>query len=458
MILLPRHVAVLSWLVVGIQSFSGAVRAAATVADGSRAPNIILAMTDDQGWGDAGFRGHAVLRTPVLDEMARRGVRFERFYAPTVCSPTRASVLTGRHPFRMGIFSANAGGAEDTTPSRYLLPRGERTLAEALKPRGYTNGFFGKWHLGDFDGPRKSSPDEHGFDHWFATVRKVPSLDPTHYSEDGRRVAGPLRGDDSALLGERAAAFARAAARAGRPFLIVLWFHAPHEPTLASEAARAPYAERPPAEQHYFGSLAATDAALGRLRATVRELGIARDTLLWFCSDNGPARNGPGSSGGLRDHKGTLFEGGIRVPGLLEWPAAFPGPLTVAAPCVTSDIVPTILDWLGLRPAPGRVLDGLSLRPLLEGRAAQRGRAIGFELGGMAVWLEDRWKLVAHLRGSGEAGRAIHDVKLFNLDADPREERDLAAAEPERARAMTKALSAWRLSCARSRTMLRDSQ
>ena len=163
-------------------------------------PNIILAMADGQCWGDTSYNGHPRLKTPNLDDMARRGIRFDRFYSGApVCSPTRGSCLTGRHPYRYGIFSANADSGTDA-PSKYALPSREVTVAEALKPLGYTSGHFGKWHLGDFTGEKRSAPTDNGFDEFFSTTRKVPTLDPNGYWTKDGRILGALRGDDSELL------------------------------------------------------------------------------------------------------------------------------------------------------------------------------------------------------------------------------------------------------------------
>ena len=170
--------------------------------------NVILMMSDDQGWGDVGYNGHKILKTPHLDAMAGEGLRLNRFYASSpVCSPTRGSCLTGRHPYRYGILYANAGGP--TAPSRYLLPKGEITLAEVLAERGWRTGHFGKWHLGDFEGKTRSAPSDHGFDEWFSTARKVATLNPdaASYRHNGKKVEGPLKGDDSKIIMDKALPF-----------------------------------------------------------------------------------------------------------------------------------------------------------------------------------------------------------------------------------------------------------
>ncbi|GAG59988.1 unnamed protein product, partial [marine sediment metagenome] len=343
-------------------------------------PNIILCMADDLGWGDTGYNGHPVLKTPHLDSMARNGIRFDRFYSGApVCSPTRGSCLTGRHPYRYGIFHANVG---------HMLSE-EITLAEALKTRGYTTGHFGKWHLGTLTrteidsnrgGPRGaqhySPPWDNGFDKCFSTEAKVPTWNPmkepgtgkpygTYYwKEDGTKETEHLEGDDSRIIMDRAIPFVENAARGNRPFLAIIWFHAPHLPTVAGPEYRRLYHEQPEGHQHYYGCITALDEQVGRLRRKLRELEIAGNTMLWFCSDNGPEGNTgelPGSAGPFRGRKRSLFEGGVRVPGILEWPDRIEEPRAVSMPCCTSDHFPTVMEVLGFKmqgqPEP---IDGIS--------------------------------------------------------------------------------------------------
>lgn len=428
-------------------------------------PNVVLVMADDQGYGDVGFRDHPLLVTPALDELARTAVRFERFYsAAPVCSPTRGSCLTGRHPCRYGIVGANKGH----------MPAEEHTLAEILRDAGYRTGHFGKWHLGtltrtDEDsnrgGPKGAEhyapPWEHGFERCFSTEAKVPTFDPmktppawaggvkkgaevgspygtAYWNERGERVSEGLDGDDSRLIMDRALPFIEQAVAAERPFLAVIWFHAPHLPVLAGERHLAPYEAVEDLERkHYFGCITALDEQVGRLRTRLRELGVADDTMLWYCSDNGPEGNekAPGRTRGLRARKRSLFEGGVRVPGLLEWPARFPEPRVVQAPCSTSDYLPTVLDVLGLEPK-GLPLDGISLLPLLTGEREQRGSPIGFQSGKQASWVGDRYKLYV----MGE------EVMLFDLVSDPAESKDLAQSEPELLKKMQEELHGWQRS------------
>lgn len=425
-------------------------------------PNVILAMTDDQGWGDTGYNGHPVLKTPTLDAMARAGLRFDRFYSGApVCSPTRGSAMTGRHPYRYGITFANVGH----------LPPEEITLAEALKTQGYTTGHFGKWHLGTLTRTEKDSnrggprgvrhyapPWAHGFDVCFSTEAKVPTWDPMHrpgtdkpygtayWTGPETKATENLAGDDSRVIMDRAIPFIRDAARQKTPFLAVIWFHTPHEPVLTGESYLKLYegtgSEK---ERHYWGCLTAMDEQMGRLRDELRRLGVAGNTMLWFCADNGPEhRTGPGSAGGLRGRKRDLFEGGIRVPGLLEWPARIPRPRATAVPCSTSDYFPTVLAALGFRmkgqPEP---LDGVDLVPLIDGQMDERPRPIAFESRNQVALVDNRWKLLTRDKGKS--------WMLFDLAADPAEKEDVAAAHPDVVARMKETVEAWRASCRDSR-------
>lgn len=273
---------------------------------GSR-PNIIFCMSDDQGWGDVGYYGHPVLRSPHLDQIAKEGIRFERFYSGApVCSPTRGSCLTGRHPYRYGIDFANIGH----------LKREEITLAEALKEQGYSTGHFGKWHLGSLTTKIKnahrgrpghsthySPPWEHGYDACFVTESAVPTYWKdgvyetfgTHYwTGPDEMVSGDtITGDDSKLIMDRALPFIEKAAAANTPFLTVIWFHAPHAPAVSAPPYTDDYDEK---NKDYYGCLTAMDEQIGRLRAKLKSLGIEKNTMLWFCSDNGPSHKYAGTT------------------------------------------------------------------------------------------------------------------------------------------------------------------
>ena len=401
-------------------------------------------MCDDLGWGDVGFNGGSVIQTPHLDEMAACSLRFERFYAAApVCSPTRGSVVTGRHPYRYGIYGANQGH----------LKAEEFTLYEALAGEGYATGHFGKWHLGTLTkdlresnrgGPRGaahySPPWEHAVDVTFATEAKTPTFDPmlkppgagsrywpalaegapsvpygTHYwIGDGQQV-GPeseeLRGDDSRVIMDRALEFVTDVAAAERPFLALIWLHAPHLPVVASPEYTDLYPDASPYEASYYGCVTALDEQIGRLRAKLRGLGVAENTIVAFCSDNGPegsAGDAPGSAGPLRGRKRDLYEGGIRVPGLLEWPARITTGRSTSVPCGTVDYLPTLLDAVGVAIPADRPIDGISLMRLIDGEGFERPVPLAFQVGKADG--PDRRPLQDPLQGSRRELRAIRFV------------------------------------------------
>ena len=440
------------------------------VTAGSAKPNIILCMADDQGWGDVAYRGHPVLRTPVLNEMARTGLLLERFYAAApVCSPTRGSVLTGRHPNRYGCFSWG-----------YTIRPQEVTIAEAVKTAGYTTGHFGKWHVGGVSRGSDVSPGASGFDEWMSSPNFFEN-DPL-MSRNGKVIE--TTGEGSQVTVDAAVAFMRTAVKRRQPFLAVIWFGSPHAPHEALDSDRKAYAGESEALQHFYGEITAMDRAIGNLRKELRTLGIAENTLLWYNSDNGAIP--VGSTGGLSGRKGDLEEGGIRVPCILEFPARIPKPRVSHIPCGTVDIYPTVAELTGARVkrqvAP---LDGVSLVPLIEGSMRTRSKPLGFwvypatgiqtksedilkamrsgtatgaesagkiekqfsetDFLGPSAWIEGDFKLHRKQLKTGDAA-----YSLFNIDSDPQEKRDLAALEPKRIARMKTDLEEWLKSVVRS--------
>jgi arylsulfatase A-like enzyme len=403
-------------------------------------PNIILCMTDDQGWGDVSYNGLRSVATPNLDEMASNGLRFNRFYAASpICSPTRGSVMTGRHPSRFGCF--NWG---------YPLREREVALPAVLREAGYATGHFGKWHLqhdvakgGNPVSPADPMhPGKAGFDTWVSSTNFFEH-DP-RLSRNG--AAEQFSGDGSDVIVGEALKFIESSARARKPFLAVVWFgnpHLPHQPIAAELEAAGGDA--------YYGEILGIDRAMGRLRKRLRELNLADNTLLWFNSDNGP--RGGGSTGGLRGAKGNIFEGGIRVPGLVEWPARITSGQSTDMPASTSDIFPTVCAAAGLTgPPPVQPLDGISLLPLFEGNMPQRPQPIGFwhtpGARDAVPGLEDGAS--AWMRGPHKLFRERKRSQLYDLNADPAESADLAAREPRLTAALEEELTQWKRSVLRS--------
>ncbi len=465
-------------------------------------PNIILVMSDDQGWGDTGYNGNPILKTPCLDTMAGEGVRFDRFYsAGPVCSPTRGSCLTGRHPYRYGIFWADVGH----------LPRQEITLATALKDHGYATGHFGKWHVGTLSdtepdssrGGREQSehyspPWEHGFEECFSTESWMPTYNPmvwgggkwipgatwhpkknptgfkhimdrpveegetpdtpgvfpwhgSYWQGPGQRVTDDLTGDDSKVIMDRALRYIETQVLQKQPFLVVIWFHTPHTPLAAGHRHRQPYLDHPIQAQHWFGAITAMDEQIGRLRMRLREIDIAEDTLLWFCSDNGPSYiHEFNSAGPFRGKKGTLYEGGIRVPAVLEWPVVFKESNVIDTACVTSDFYPTVLGILGISREGQPKLDGIDVMPVLRGEIQVRPEPIAFQspMRGegsdhttekQLALNDNRYKLLSFTDGQS--------FELYDLLKDPGESVDIADNHPDIVADMQRKLVQWCSSC-----------
>ena len=441
-------------------------------------PNIVLCMADDQGWGDMAYNGHPVLKTPNFDAMSASSLRFDRFYAAApVCSPTRGSVMTGRHPNRFGCFKWG-----------HTLRPQEITIAEALKTAGYVTGHFGKWHLGSVRKSSPVNPGTSGFDEWFSSPNFFDN-DPI-LSREG--IAVQTSGESSMVTAEAAIDFIRRHAETPQPFLAVVWFGSPHDPHQAIEQDRVLYSEQPEDMQHFYGEITGMDRAFGTLRDELHALGIHENTILWYCSDNG-GLPGKGATGG-RGHKGQIYEGGLRVPALLEWPAHIPNPRITGLPCNTSDIYPTLLEIAGVQMERQPPLDGVSLVRLIGGGMNARTRPMGFwdypvggigtpsktwmselmqaqqtgdELGdrsrlrldageitvqypedslpGHAAWLDWPWKL--HRIQDKSGGVAF---ELYNLVEDPQEENNLLDRQSGRTESMKSKLEDWQKSVIRS--------
>ncbi len=393
-------------------------------------PNIILVMTDDQGWGETGYYHHPVLKTPNLDAMAANGLRFDRFYAGApVCSPTRATVLTGRANDRTGVpFHA------------HYLRLQERTLPEALKGAGYATGHFGKWHLNGLRGPGVPifADDDHGpaafgFERWLS-VTNYFDMNPI-MSDNGTFKA--FSGDTSSIIVEHALEFIADCNSRQMPFFAVIWDGSPHRPCVASEADRKPFQDLDSKSRHHYGELVAFDRSIGVLRKALRQLGIADNTLIWYCSDNGGlSRISPDTVGGLRGYKGSMWEGGLRVPAVIEWPSVL-NPQITSFPASTLDIFPTLAHILDL---PKSVLldpvDGISLLSLFHGNSVERKTAIPFRYANQGALIDNDYKLVT---------RDIDNAKfqLYNLKRDPKERRDISKTHPTHFSKMKSAFGQW---------------
>lgn len=331
-------------------------------------PSIILVMADDQGWGDTGYNGHPVVETPNLDLMAKESMVFNRFYAAApVCSPTRGSVLTGRHPFRMKI----------TNHGRYMRAQ-EVTIAEELKRAGYVTGMFGKWHVGSAQADSPVCPGNRGFDEWCIGLNFFDN-DP-YLSRNGK--VEQIKGKGTEIAMNEAISFLRKHKDGDQPLFAVVWFPSPHDPHQEKPDPEGLYQGQKQAG--YWGEITLLDAEVGRLRRELRELKMADNTILWYCSDNGGLDKN--SSGG-RNRKGSIYEGGLRVPSLIEWPEKIE-PGVTEVPGNTSDMLPTLLSLAGVPRSGTFELDGVDLSGVIDGEVATRP-AMGFWHGfqnGQATW------------------------------------------------------------------------
>jgi arylsulfatase A-like enzyme len=344
-------------------------------------------MGDDHGWDETAYNGHPHLKTPVLDEMAATGLRLDRFYsAHPTCSPTRGSFLTGRHPNRYGTFS----------PGWAIRPQ-EISVATIMDKAGYHAGHFGKWHLGPVKADSPTNPGKMGFHEWLSHDNFF-EMNP-FLSRNG----GPPEkheGEGSEIMINETIRFISKARKQNKPFFAVVWFGSPHEPYSGLEKDLALYDNLP--EQYRkrqvrltsnetgrpilrrldkvlrerYAEITAMDRSIGTLRKYLKDEGLRENTLLWYCGDNGVPSSGNAAMT-LRGLKGTMYEGGLRVPGIIEWPAQIAKPMISSVNTVTSDLLPTLCDLVG-QSLPDRPLDGVSLKPLFAGEMTERPSPVCF--------------------------------------------------------------------------------
>jgi len=470
-------------------------------------PNVVLLMGDDHGWDETAYNGHPHLKTPVLDEIAATGLRLDRFYsASPVCSPTRGSVITGRNPNRYGVFSAG-----------WSIRPEEIGIAQIMRQAGYATGHFGKWHLGPVKAESPTNPGAMGFEEWVSHDNFF-EMNPQLSRNGGP--PEPFAGESSEIVVAEAIRFIDRAKRSGRPFFVVIWFGSPHEPYSGLEKDLALYddlprryqdrlvrltsnetgrpVQRPQREvlRERYAEITAMDRAIGQMRDYLRREALRPNTLLWYCGDNGTPQEG-NVTVPFRGQKGNVYEGGVRVPSVLEWPAGIPQPRISEVNTVTSDMLPTLCDLAG-QPLPKRPLDGITLRPLFAGRMTERPTPIGIwnararhapgdkpkpyiepalqkgttplvklsgnlatrnfqnfhhpdireqDFGGARALVDNRYKLVI----DGDANRET-GTELFDLRSDPAEKNNLINTHPAVARRMQQQLRDWQQSVLESLT------
>lgn len=398
----------------------------------TRPPNLVVLLADDLGWNDVGWHG-SELRTPALDELADQGVRLESFYTPPRCSPSRAALLTGRHPFRYGL------QADVVRPwARYGLPLEERTLATALSDAGYQTHLVGKWHLGSH--APALLPTRRGFDHHYGGY--LGQIDHFRHESlgglDWHRDERPLTeaGHTTDLLATEAVRVIESR-DPEQPLFMLVAFYAPHAPLQAPrEWAERQGDARDPKRRVFGAMVEMLDDAVGRIVRALDREGIAGETVVFFASDNGGGTRFGADNGPLSGGKGRLLEGGVRVPAFVTWPGRLEGGREMSAPTHMVDIFPTLVELAGVSRARDE-LDGVDFWPWLSGSAdvpGERELVIHAEPGAAAL-RRGPWKLREETRDGGVV-RTLHDVV-----SDPREARDLASQQPRLADELAAALS-----------------
>lgn len=455
-------------------------------------PNFILLMGDDHGWEETGYNKHPYVKTPYLDEMAASGLRLDNFYAMPSCSPTRGSVLTGRHPNRYGIFR----------PGYSLRPE-EVTVAHLLKQAGYKTGHFGKWHVGPVKQGSPTNPGAMGFDEWLSHDNFF-ELDPT-FSRNGGEPQ-KFYGESSEIIVDEAIDYIKRQQNQKEPFFVVIWFGSPHEPYSAMSTDLSLYEDLPEKYSKQtvsltsnetgervsrplrdvlierYAEITAMDRSIGKLRNSLKTLHLKENTLLWYCGDNGIPPSGLRESR-FRALKGKVYEGGVRVPGVIEWPKGINALSHSSCSSITHDILPTLCSLAGAS-LPKRPLDGIDITPMFKGKMNERPQALHFwnynantknlkpyidpelqkgttplakkskglftrnfnnyqyteiqekDFGGARSIIDGVYKLV--INGEKNSG-----TELFNLNKDSGENQDISKAHPEIVKRLSEKLKAW---------------
>lgn len=396
-------------------------------------PNVVVFLADDLGWGDLGCYGHPLIKTPHLDRFAQQGLRLTQCYAASaVCSPSRSAILTGRTPYRNGVFTWIPEGRD------LHLRRSEITFSKLLHDQGYATCHVGKWHLnGYFNDPRHPQPNDHGYDWWLATQNNAaPShKDPVNFVRNGRAV-GKLTGFSAPLVVDEGIQWLKEQRKPDQPFLLSVWTHEPHLPIESDPKFQGLYRDLPNADQRqHHGNVSQLDDAFGRLMTTLDELKLTDNTFVVFTADNGPEGDGTqgrnrGSTGGLRGRKRDVYEGGIRVPGIIRWPGKITPATTSDTPVIGSDLFATVCELAQIPLPADRVIDGGSLLPLLAGQKEVTRKTplywrcpIAIQWPKTAMRIGD-WKIVAN--------EPLTRFELYHLGRDPHEQNNLADREPEK--------------------------
>ncbi len=400
-------------------------------------PNVVMLITDDQGYGDLGCTGNPVIKTPHMDALAAESSQLSDYHVAPTCSPTRAALLTGHWTNRTGVWHTIMG--------RSMLRTNEVTIAQHLKDNGYATGMFGKWHLGD-NYPYR--PQDRGFTetycHGGGGIGQTPdhwnnAYFDGHYLHNGKTV--PAKGFCTDVFFEQSHAFIRRCAQEKKPFFAYISTNAPHGPFHCPEKYMALYPELPPATAAFFGMITNIDDNLAKTRELLKQLGIADNTIVIFTTDNGTAGGMNVFNAGMRGAKGSEYDGGHRVPFFLHWPKAGLNKKHVSDQiCHAVDVVPTLLDLTDSRAPEGHEFDGISIRAQLDPRIKEdkvhryivtdSQRVVDPIKWRKSAVMDDRWRLI-----NGE--------ELYDMDADPGQKKDIAKDHPDQVKKMRDFYDRW---------------
>jgi len=398
----------------------------------SKRPNVILVMTDDQGYGDLACHGNPIIQTPHLDRLHGQSTRLTNFHVDPLCSPTRAALMTGRYSMRTGVWA--------TTIGRSLLDRRETTVADVFKAGGYRTGMFGKWHLGD-NYPFR--PQDRGFDevlcHGGGGVGQAPDFWGNDYFDDTyfrNGVPEPCKGYCTDVFFDAALKFIEASR--DKPFFVYLATNAPHGPYRVDPKYSGPYKKKgvksPTAE--FYGMIANFDENMGRLMQRLDELKLADNTLLVFLTDNGTAAGA--FNAGMRGRKGSSFEGGHRVPCFLRWPGKLRASRDISRLAAHIDLLPTFIELCGLTPPEGVAFDGISLATTLTAEGTWRDRTLFVQT--QQCFTPKKWRNSAVMT---QDWRLVNGQALYRVTSDPGQKKSVAAKHPEVVARFRKAYEAW---------------
>ena len=424
-------------------------------------PNFIMFLTDDQGYGDLSCMGATDFKTPHLDRMAANGVRFTDWYSNSpVCSPSRAALLTGRYPGNAGVRSILAGHRTATG-----LPTEVPTLADALKELGYYTAMSGKWHLGLAEGSR---PHDHGFDDWFGfmagCIDYYSHIFYWQMNRDGRAQfhdlwenGAELHRDGeyfTELITEYAVKYIRRSMQLGKPFFLYVPYNAPHYPMHAPEKYVNRFPDLSWDRQIMAAMISAIDDSVGEILSELERQGLLENTFTYFQSDNGPSRETRnwmdgnrdpyygGSAGKLKGHKGSLYEGGIRSPGIMSWPDKIPARQVISQHGIAMDVFPTFVTVAGGDPSQFE-LDGKDVTGMITEGSDSPHSEIFWEMNKQTAVRRGNWKLV--MNGQLVEGAPVEDdIHLADLALDMGERRNLKDEYPELTTDLVSTAESWR--------------